>query len=423
MINVQFPGNSINVITSTILNLFHSLTASSDINITLIQKKMWNIAIQSQISSYSNNRLDNNIYKTVQPFNLIFTLFVSSKFKIRNRYIFPCDKIYQIVIFIVNIFFFTWSLCNVISFMLNDNVKYGDKIYCLSIIFSSAFYFIDYLILIINNIFYSHTNIALIMKIQDITRAININKSFRSYINWNFISLFISLAISLLTIIWFLNFYISFADVSIDIMIVVFDVNLIYGIRILVLFNKYFDVWIESVYKMDNQQNNEEDCNKLVKLYRDILEAYKLFTAIFTVLIFFRTIDLFMRGLIYLYLYFIDFKYSHVEEEIHNYTIIATLIVGLDWMIKNIIIISAICMQCEKFQMHIEEAESACIQLVMKRDCPKSNKYLYKRVLQYNHLFTKMSAYGFFTFDAKLPMPLLGLLTNYIIVLLQFVFL
>ncbi|KAH9643032.1 hypothetical protein HF086_013593 [Spodoptera exigua] len=383
MINVQFPGNSINVITCTILNLFHSLTASSDINITSIQKKMWDIAIQSQISSYSNNRLDNNIYKTIQPFNLIFTLFVSSKFKIRNRYIFPCDKIYQIVIFIVNIFFFTWSLCNVISFTLNDNVKYGDKIYCLSIIFSSAFYFIDYLILIIDNLFYSHTNIALIMKIQDITRAIDINKSFRSYINWNFISLFISLAISLLTIIWFLNFYISFADVSIDIMIVVFDVNLIYGIRILVLFNKYFGVWIESVYKMDNQQNNEEDCNKLVKLYRDILEAYKLFIAIFTVL--------------------------------HNYTIIATLIVGLDWMIKNIIIISAICMQCEKFQMHIEEAESACIQLVMKRDCPskdfdslkpESNKYLYKRVLQYNHLFTKMSAYGFFTFDAKLPMPL-----------------
>ncbi|KAF9407335.1 hypothetical protein HW555_012615 [Spodoptera exigua] len=142
----------------------------------------------------------------------------------------------------------------------------------------------------------------------------------------------------------------------------------------------------------------------------------------FDQVIFFRTIDLFMRGLIYLYLYLIVLKTSDVEEEIHNYTIIATLIVGLDWMIKNIIIISAICMQCEKFQMHIEEAESACIQLVMKRDCPKSNKYLYKRVLQYNHLFTKMSAYGFFTFDAKLPMPLLGLLTNYIIRLRSILF-
>uniref|UniRef100_A0A2H1W9A0 SFRICE_015399 n=1 Tax=Spodoptera frugiperda TaxID=7108 RepID=A0A2H1W9A0_SPOFR len=95
----------------------------------------------------------------------------------------------------------------------------------------------------------------------------------------------------------------------------------------------------------------------------------------------------------------------------------------LEWLLKDIIIITITSLQLEKFHIQMEEAKNQCIMRLTNPNCPNSEIRLCKRVLQVNRTFTKMSACGLFTVDASLPMPLMRLLTHYIIVMLQFVFL
>lgn len=106
-----------------------------------------------------------------------------------------------------------------------------------------------------------------------------------------------------------------------------------------------------------------------------------------------------------------------------NINVLLVKFLTLILIIKDFIVIILTCVQYERLYISMEEAQSACIQRVMKANCSKSLKRLSKRVMQENRNFSKTSAYGLFTIDANLPMPLVLLTANYIIVLLQFAFL
>ncbi|KAH9644377.1 hypothetical protein HF086_006405 [Spodoptera exigua] len=92
-------------------------------------------------------------------------------------------------------------------------------------------------------------------------------------------------------------------------------------------------------------------------------------------------------------------------------------------LMKNIwlIIIQSAC--CEKFQISVEEVESGCFELLKNKNCPDSHKYLCKNILRLNESFSKMSACGLFDIDAALPIALAGVISKYIVAILQFLFL
>ncbi|XP_075985614.1 uncharacterized protein LOC142982815 [Anticarsia gemmatalis] len=94
------------------------------------------------------------------------------------------------------------------------------------------------------------------------------------------------------------------------------------------------------------------------------------------------------------------------------------------WVMKDVYLVALICMQCEKFYLAVEDANSLCVLQSKRRNRQDHFHRVCKSVLQLNAgSFSKMSACGVFYVDATLPLRLMQLLTNYIIVLLQFVFL
>ncbi|XP_022817986.1 uncharacterized protein LOC111350589 [Spodoptera litura] len=96
-------------------------------------------------------------------------------------------------------------------------------------------------------------------------------------------------------------------------------------------------------------------------------------------------------------------RYDEIDQSVFCVLIMA-------WIMMDAAIILTLCVQCEKFYLAVEEAESTCIQLIMSRNSSKNHKHLCKRVLHLSRTFTKMSACGLFTVDASLPMPLIRLI-------------
>ncbi|KAJ8710891.1 hypothetical protein PYW08_009406 [Mythimna loreyi] len=101
---------------------------------------------------------------------------------------------------------------------------------------------------------------------------------------------------------------------------------------------------------------------------------------------------------------------------IHSLSIIA-------WLSKNTLLIVIHSVISEKFYITIEEAETACIQLMKTNNSARSQKRLCMSVIQANRSFSKMTACGLFYVDAKLPIYLMRNFTTYIFVLLQLNFL
>ncbi|KAF9800103.1 hypothetical protein SFRURICE_016980 [Spodoptera frugiperda] len=129
---------------------------------------------------------------------------------------------------------------------------------------------------------------------------------------------------------------------------------------------------------LNEEQDENMNCAHLLETFLDIMNAYNLYKKAYSMLIFYYSVDTFFRTV------------SYVES------VLQLLLVHMyEYQILTISVIAF---------------------LENKMD-------LYKKVLQTNRTFSKMTACGLFYIDAMLPIRLLLLTTNYVIVLLQFAFL
>ncbi|KAH9644376.1 hypothetical protein HF086_006404 [Spodoptera exigua] len=90
------------------------------------------------------------------------------------------------------------------------------------------------------------------------------------------------------------------------------------------------------------------------------------------------------------------------------------------WQIKNMSLVILQCIVCEKFYISIEDAQATCVQLLEDTKCSKHTRHFCNSIIRSNETFIKMTACGLFCIDATLPLSLAGIISNYVIVLLQF---
>ncbi|KAF9412174.1 hypothetical protein HW555_009247 [Spodoptera exigua] len=148
-------------------------------------------------------------------------------------------------------------------------------------------------------------------------------------------------------------------------------------------------------------------------------------------LILFHTVDTFFRCLFYFTLVLqVLTMLDNVQTDRRVVILSVSLVLSVVWLSKDVMLVMIQSMQCEKFYITIEKAETACIQrlknkhyldVVFVSDCERN---LCKDMVQLNRVsFSKMSACGLFYIDGTLPLQLMGILTNYIVVILQTMFL
>ncbi|CAH1640535.1 unnamed protein product [Spodoptera littoralis] len=191
-------------------------------------------------------------------------------------------------------------------------------------------------------------------------------------------------------------------------MFIALDVSIVVSMRFIILLRKYVEEWIKQALMVNYGRQDGERCNKLFRIYKNILKAYVLYKKIFHVLVFYHSFGVFYRNLVYF----------HIILSATVYNILSVCL----WQMKNMCLIILQCILCEKFYISVEEVDSACIQLLKDKTCSNYQTGFYKKVLQTNRTFSKMTACGLFYIDAMLPIRMLLLTTNYVIVLLQFAF-
>ncbi|CAD0249732.1 unnamed protein product [Spodoptera exigua] len=141
--------------------------------------------------------------------------------------------------------------------------------------------------------------------------------------------------------------------------------------------------------------------------------------------ILFHTVDTFFRCLFYFTLVLqVLTMLDNVQTDRRVVILSVSLVLSVVWLSKDVMLVMIQSMQCEKFYITIEKAETACIQRLKNKHYLDCERNLCKDVVQLNRVsFSKMSACGLFYIDGTLPLQLMGILTNYIVVILQTMFL
>ncbi|KAF9800839.1 hypothetical protein SFRURICE_009313 [Spodoptera frugiperda] len=255
---------------------------------------------------------------------------------------------------------------------------------CIMLIFGIFYYFlhvISFNVLFIVDFFYKQRSVCLILEIQTIYRRIGLCNSIQTYIIGNWVSQIINIVIEIMLLVIYYFFFsygnfttLLFSGLS-DYIFIMYYIYYVSGIRIIVLLKECLDKWMQKVLLSQMKQENEEYYLNLFKSYQNIINAYSIYKEIYRILV-----------------------------------------------VKNVFRIVIHTAYCEMFYITVEEAEAACIQLLKNRQYTKGQERLYKRVKQMNRTFSKMSACGLFYVDATLILCLMGVITNYAVVMLQFIY-
>lgn len=267
--------------------------------ITTILKR--DIIPETSFQVLPNNRLEEDVKKIAYSFNLPLGLFLFSKYTVHNNHIYPNQNKWQLLLSFCRMMFFNAICC----FRMHVTLYASTKIKMENITSTDVFLYIFVLsvfsivhvfcftMIFILDIVHKHNNVSLILKIQTIHKSVDLNKSIQSYIIWNWISILFIICINFSLI---MSFYISILleytnvvkfiiDIFVDLLFVVFDINLIIAIRVTVLLRKYIDEWIKHILVMNNDKENKEQCHKLLEIYKHILNVYNLYKTIFQVLV------------------------------------------------------------------------------------------------------------------------------------------
>ncbi|KAF9800124.1 hypothetical protein SFRURICE_017001 [Spodoptera frugiperda] len=385
------------------------------------------IPLNNRIEVLSKNDLNKDIQRLFNPFNAVMTLLFSSKYSISNNKITPRGRKYNIVR-LLGIFcammvtsfrmYKTYMSRNVAAKSIKDPML-------LFVYFCMPFLnFATFFSCCINDIVNTQDNVVIIKMIQNLNTDVAFSQ-IRNFILWNWMSLVMVIGVDafvyLSTIIYIGN--LSVINTVSEIFFSVNDIDFVYTIRLQLLLTKFMEEWIAKVRSINGVVDEDSHYTKMLETYKNILKAYNVFKKLSERLITFRVTSAFYRNLcIFQFILCLLRKWGPLFRnsfEIPQSELII-IIKSVSTMVKMILIIVIHCQYSEKFNMTVEEAKVACILQMKNTNCPKAEKQSCKNVLRENVTFSKMTACGLFYIDGRLPLCLLGLLTQYFVVLLQF---
>ncbi|KAH9644387.1 hypothetical protein HF086_006415 [Spodoptera exigua] len=105
-------------------------------------------------------------------------------------------------------------------------------------------------------------------------------------LNWVVVTIFILIVASAFILVGIcVRYYDNFKTVC-EILMISFEVDFIYSIRILILLNKYVGHWIKEIGLMSNDREDDEVyCKKKFATYQNILEAFNVYKVLYEVLV------------------------------------------------------------------------------------------------------------------------------------------
>nr|WCC57857.1 gustatory receptor 45.1 [Papilio machaon] len=218
-------------------------------------------------------------------------------------------------------------------------------------------------------------------------------------------------------------------------MYVDFNFTLIIEVRLIYLLGKYIDTWIlelENVCcanSLDdrgtdyNIQNKEARMKKIITAYDKILEALDICNKIFGLSILFTVVMSFIQVFFNLQYIILVSIYKKLYSVLPSWK--RTMYISQTLWIKNITLLSILCMESENVCLKMKNAEVACTMLSATDSSAELCRVLHLRGPRASASSGAgwLSAAGFFSVDAALPPRFLAVLATYTVVILKFYFL
>lgn len=232
-----------------------------------------------------NNYLGKDTQKLFYLFYLLQHMFLSIKFKIRNNFIYPNGSK-------LNIAMSTFWMVLFICYIYRVFTRYGGVLGTRHFFKSETHFFLVYFYFVYNsfaivavfilNVMHTHNNVLLVLNIQTIHEHIQIEKKCHKFnIMWNWISFLSIIFVDVLVLALFFVLYFDYADIIVDYLFIIFDLNFIYAIRIITLLKTYL-INFKNKYLVTNSTQN---CEDILKLYKIFMQAYTLFDKIFNFMV------------------------------------------------------------------------------------------------------------------------------------------
>ncbi|PZC77088.1 hypothetical protein B5X24_HaOG200738, partial [Helicoverpa armigera] len=224
-----------------------------------------------------NNHLDEEVQRILQPFHTLLTVFLSSKYRIRDNHINPNGFIFEFSGFSGLCFAFGATVYRLLK---NENSGFDSNVMTNIIhYFLPAMRLLGFVTNFVLTIIHRYNNVILVLHIQRIYRSIDFSKSVDSYVLGNRITVAIILVTNGVIFTVFITMYNGFdvLNVLFDIYFVTLDVDFIYAIRILILLVRFLEEWIKSNKLIEEQAIDGEYSSKLRESHRYILLAYEMY--------------------------------------------------------------------------------------------------------------------------------------------------
>lgn len=245
------------------------------------------MSINAQREFLLNNYLESDIQKLFYPFSLLQHFFLSTKFIIRDNFIYsngPKMKAAMSIFWAILFGFYTHRLFTKLDSLNNANQFFTNRTPYFLLIFTLVYNIVAIITVFIMNLVHNYNNILLILYIQTIHEHIKIEVNCKwSKIIWSWISSVAIICINVLRIVFLYvtNSYVDYAHTIVDYLLIIFDLNLLYAIRIMAMLRIYLIHFkIECLLTYPRQY-----CDSILNIYKILMQAYTLFNKIFNFMV------------------------------------------------------------------------------------------------------------------------------------------
>ena len=237
------------------------------------------------IRNFKQKKTMNNIlYKTVDkdvqsmllPLNLMQHIIFCPKYRIKHDVITPNSfksnlaSMTTTLVFIFAFAYRTYMLTFYQEFIGNKSFMYVTSTY------DTVYYCSGLIINFITGIIQTKNSVKFVLTFQRVHRFLNNEVSFNHFVVWNWIILSLALCghLSVFTIICII-IDIPYVSMFICFLVITFDFNVLYTIRIIQLLENKFVLWSKHVlnYRLNAYG---EDCKNVFQVYVDLLECYNI---------------------------------------------------------------------------------------------------------------------------------------------------
>lgn len=237
-----------------------------------------------------SNYLREDFQKMLKPVYVVQNIFLASKYTIRDNFITPNGILFTVIINLglicALIFKGYYNLFGrEIDFKAGQLIHWAYFGYCLLFMLFSFSFILTFSL----NVIYGHKNITLLLKIQKIHENINIaERKIKVFKIWSWISI-LSIMFSNTCLMSMIDYssvkFNSFDQLCTCILIISFDINIVYSVHIIKLLTIYLEEWNKIIHNDNHEKYDGEYYEKLFDIYQNVLDAFKLYCNIFQLLV------------------------------------------------------------------------------------------------------------------------------------------